>query len=469
MKKTFQIAGLLILFIFTMFSNTAYSQLGNSNMTLLANKNQHPSATMYSALWGYRAPNGREYAILGCATGTAFIEITDTANIVERDFLTGNSSSWREMKTYSHYAYIVSEASNSGLQIVDLQYLPDSVHLVRTFFYTGYTHTHSIQQDGPYLYLNGGNVTSTLPDHGGVKILDLTSNPELPVVRGGWGTYYIHDCRVRNDTMYACNIYDPPGTVSVINVANKDNPVTINSWVNNPNPFPHNCALVPNGRTYIYTTDETATPPGKLKVWNISNLSNVTFVTSWQPTGITNAIVHNVEIYGNYALVAHYTAGIRLIDISNPTSPTEIAYYDTYPSNNNNTYNGLWGVYMFPSGKIIGSDRQTGLYVVKPTIQLVGINVPSNNSPEKFELKQNYPNPFNPSTNIEFNIKKSGYVTLKVYDILGRQVALLADEFKQAGSYKVSYDAGRLSSGIYYYTLQTDNGFSETKKMVLNK
>ena len=124
---------------------------------------------------------------------------------------------------------------------------------------------------------------------------------------------------------------------------------------------------------------------------------------------------------------------------------------------------------MFPSGKIIASDRQTGLYVLKTTIPLVGINDPVNNTPEKFELKQNYPNPFNPSTSIEFNIPASSFVTLKVYDVLGRQVAVLADEFRQAGSHKISYDAGRLSSGIYYYTLSTDKGFSETKKMVLNK
>jgi len=176
-----------------------------------------------------------------------------------------------------------------------------------------------------------------------------------------------------------------------------------------------------------------------------------------------------VEIYGNYALVAHYTAGIRLINISNPTAPVEAAWYDSYPSNNNNTYNGCWGVYMFPSGKIIASDRQTGLYVLKTTVPLVGINDPVNNAPDKFELKQNYPNPFNPSTSIEFSLNKAAYVSLKVFDVLGRQVAVLADEYRLSGSHKVSYDAGRLSSGVYYYTLSTNNGFSETKKMVLSK
>jgi hypothetical protein len=223
------------------------------------------------------------------------------------------------------------------------------------------------------------------------------------------------------------------------------------------------------GRTFILTTDETSSPNGKLKVWNISNLSNVTFVTNWLPTGITTAIVHNVEIYGSYALIAHYTAGIRLLNISNPAAPVEVAWYDTYPSSNAAQFNGCWGVYMFPSGKIIASDRQTGLYVVKPTLPLVGINEPSNNTPSTFELKQNYPNPFNPSTKIEFSLSKGAYVTLKVYDALGKQVGLLADEYRNAGTHVINYDAGRLSSGVYYYNITTDNGFSETKKMILAK
>ncbi len=460
---------ILVLLSSLALSNDSFSQLGNSNMTQIANRNTHPptGGSLYSALWGYRAPNGREYAILGCANGTAFYDITDTTNVVECDFVPGPINSWREMKTYSHYAYVVSEANNSGLLIIDLQYLPDSVRVVRTWTYSGYTKTHSIQQDGPYLYLNGGNVTQGMSDPGGVTVVDLTGNPENPTKRGSWGNEYVHDCRVRNDTMYACNIYDPPGTVSVISLANKDVLSNISSWVNNPNPFPHNCALLP-GRTFILTTDETSTPVGKLKVWNISNLSNVTFVTSWQPTGITNTIVHNVEVYGNYALIAHYTAGVRLVNISNPAAPTEVAWFDTYPSQNTNSYNGCWGVYMFPSGKIIASDRQTGLYVLRTTIPLTGINEPENGTPSSFELRQNYPNPFNPSTTIEFSLPKGQFVTVKVFDILGREVALLADEYRNAGSYSIRFDAGRLASGVYYYSIKSDN-FSQTKKMVLNK
>jgi len=464
MKNKFRNFLVLVLFVF-FGSVSVYSQLPNQNTTLLAQKDDHGNG--YSALWGYAGPNGREYAILGCNTGTAFYDITDTANIHEVDFVSGVSSGWREMKVFSSYAYVVSEGTNSRLQIIALQYLPDSVSLVATYSYTNYTKTHSISQSGPYLYLHGGNVTQGGMDDGGLTILDIT-NPTAPVKRGTWSNFYVHDSRILNDTIYACNIYDPPGTLSVINAANKDNPVTIASWVNNPNPFPHNCAI-PNDRRFIYTTDETSSPNGKLKVWNKSDLNNVTLVTSWQPTGITTAIVHNVEIYNNLAVVAHYTAGIRILDISNPQAPTEIAWYDTYPNNDLANYAGCWGVFMFPSsGKIIGSDMSGGLFVIKVGNSVTGL-AGNETIPEGYSLKQNYPNPFNPSTTIEFSIPKSTYVTLKMYDVTGREVALLADEYRIAGNYKVNFDASRLSSGIYFYSLVTNEGFRDTKKLVLSK
>jgi len=464
MKSNFR-RYLVLAAYFVISSVSIFSQLPNQNTTLLAQRDEHGNG--YSALWGYAGPNGREYAILGCSTGTAFYDITDTANIHEVDFVTGIASTWREMKVFSSYAYVVSEGTNSRLQIIALQYLPDSVSLVATYSYSGYTKTHSISQSGPYLYLHGGNNTQGGTDPGGVTILDIT-NPQSPVKRGSWSNFYIHDSRILNDTIYACNIYDPPGTISVINAANKDNLVTIGSWVNNPNPFPHNCAI-PNDRRYIYTTDETSTPNGKLKVWNKTNLNNVTLVTTWMPTNISTAIVHNVEIYNNLAVVAHYTAGIRILDISNPVSPTEIAWYDTYPNNNSSNFAGCWGVFMFPSsGKIIGSDMQGGLFVIKVGSNITGL-AGNETIPEGYSLKQNYPNPFNPSTTIEYNIPKSTYVTLKMYDVVGREVALLADEFRIAGNYKVNFDASRLSSGIYFYSLVTNDGFRDTKKLVLNK
>ncbi|MBZ0184462.1 MAG: T9SS type A sorting domain-containing protein [Melioribacteraceae bacterium] len=89
-------------------------------------------------------------------------------------------------------------------------------------------------------------------------------------------------------------------------------------------------------------------------------------------------------------------------------------------------------------------------------------------NPTEFVLEQNYPNPFNPTTSIEYTVPSSEYVTLKVYDILGNEVAELVNEQKQAGTYEVYFNAGNLSSGFYIYKLQAGK-FSQVRKMMLLK
>lgn len=101
-------------------------------------------------------------------------------------------------------------------------------------------------------------------------------------------------------------------------------------------------------------------------------------------------------------------------------------------------------------------------------IPLTSIEQISNSIPDKFSLKQNYPNPFNPSTNIEFQIAKSGFTTLKVYEINGKEAADLVNQNLSPGIYKINFNARGFSSGIYFYTLKTNN-FQETKRMVLIK
>jgi len=91
-----------------------------------------------------------------------------------------------------------------------------------------------------------------------------------------------------------------------------------------------------------------------------------------------------------------------------------------------------------------------------------------NKQPDKFHLSQNYPNPFNPITKIAYSIPVSGIVTIKIFDITGREIKTLVNEFRNAGSYEIEFDGGGLSSGVYYYKLETNN-FSETRKMILIK
>lgn len=99
---------------------------------------------------------------------------------------------------------------------------------------------------------------------------------------------------------------------------------------------------------------------------------------------------------------------------------------------------------------------------------VIGIAGNNNQLPEGFILYQNYPNPFNPSTAIEFYIPKRSFVSLKIYDIIGREVSIVAGEYKSAGKHSLKFDASKLSSGIYFYTIIAGD-FKETKKMVLVK
>jgi len=102
-------------------------------------------------------------------------------------------------------------------------------------------------------------------------------------------------------------------------------------------------------------------------------------------------------------------------------------------------------------------------YLDIPTVisQVIGIA-------NSFELLQNYPNPFNPSTNLEFGISDLGFVSLKIYDLLGKEVITLVNEVLSPGTYKYTFDASDLSSGIYYYKLEAD-GFTDTKRMTVLK
>jgi len=107
--------------------------------------------------------------------------------------------------------------------------------------------------------------------------------------------------------------------------------------------------------------------------------------------------------------------------------------------------------------KYVFSDIQTGLEENR------------SNVPIEYQLEQNYPNPFNPTTRISYLISESDFVSLKIYDMLGREIYKLVNEYKVANTYNIDFNATKLSSGIYLYKLQVGNKFSETKKMLLLK
>ena len=99
---------------------------------------------------------------------------------------------------------------------------------------------------------------------------------------------------------------------------------------------------------------------------------------------------------------------------------------------------------------------------------VLGVKEIPNSVPTKFNLSQNYPNPFNPTTNIRYSIPQGGLVTLKVFNVLGQEVATLVNQEQKPGEYVVDFNASNLASGIYMYRIQSGN-FTFTKKMMLLK
>jgi hypothetical protein len=121
-----------------------------------------------------------------------------------------------------------------------------------------------------------------------------------------------------------------------------------------------------------------------------------------------------------------------------------------------------------PNGCFVGWSVASAGNITKLVGVPVGIVINNNEIPDNYSLLQNYPNPFNPTTNIKFSLPNTGLVKLVVFDVLGREVATLVNEVKSAGNYTADFDASTLSSGVYFYRLESGN-FTETKKMLLVK
>ncbi|MCH7498171.1 MAG: choice-of-anchor B family protein, partial [Candidatus Marinimicrobia bacterium] len=302
-----------------------------------------------SDVWGYSAPDGTELAIIGLSTGVSFVEVsTDPAQLTEVAFIEGPSSIWRDIKTYSHYAYIVTEGGG-GLQIVDLA---DPQHpILAATYVASFYHAHNLFIDeAGFAYIVGSDAAN-----GGLHILDLT-DPVNPVVAGNWSDRYVHDVFVRNNTAYAADIYR--GTLDIIDVTIKSNPTLIASTITSGF-FTHNVWLTDDGN-YALTTDEVF--GGYVDIYDIRDLNSITRVAQYRLD--PNHIPHNVFVKGNLAYLSAYVDGVVILDISDPTNPVAVAQFDTFEGDG--FYDGAWGVYPFARNNLIYvSDIQSGLYVLE--------------------------------------------------------------------------------------------------------
>jgi choice-of-anchor B domain-containing protein len=329
------------------------------NLSLLG-RYTYPNNVSCSNLTGYADSLGREYALVGTTQGLSIVDITVPTN-PQQLFLvpgaTGFSATWREVREYKGYAYVTTEQT-SGLVVVDLHQLPDSIRY-HTITPGGMRTSHTIFIDSNGIaYVNGTDK--------GQLFLDLNANPYTPPLIGKFTNNYVHDCFVRNDTLWAACIND--GIMKVIDVRDKtdaDNPAkTITQWAT-PLDFAHNCWPTYDGN-YIFTTDEK--PNSTLTCYDVADLANVTETDRTQVQPGSNTIIHNTYYLNDYCITSYYTYGVTIHDVARKNNLVETGNYDTSPDYSGDGFNGQWGVWPYlPSGNIICSDIETGLWILKPT------------------------------------------------------------------------------------------------------
>ncbi len=326
-----------------------------------------------SNIWGF-VKNNTEYALVGLTGGPgnngacAIVDVTVPTNPVLKLTINGPNSTWREIRTWGNYAYITTEAADStfGVTIANLSYLPDSVP-TKQFTLNGIiSNVHALHIDNGFLYLYGSNNSIT---NGGAIILDL-ANPWNPTLAGSYDLNYIHDGMVKNNMIYAGEIYK--GQFTIIDVTNKNTPVVINSQ-STPSQFTHNTWLSTDNKT-IYTTDETG--DAYVAAYDISDPLNIKLLDQYKRIASNGAIPHNTYVLNDsmvtgfqtdFVNTSYYTEGVTIIDAARPANLVEVGNFDT---NNlsGGIFDGVWGVYSYlPSGNLILSDMHLGLFVVKPT------------------------------------------------------------------------------------------------------
>lgn len=320
-------------------------------------------------IWGYTdSASGTEYAIIGNRKGTLVVDVTTPASPSNALWVPGTNSLWRDIKTWDHYAYVVHDVPSganppyNGLLIIDMDSLaqnrwkflklpvPRANGQVDTL---ARAHNIFVDENG-ILYAFGSNVGA-----GGAILIDVATDPWNPVTVGLYDGHYFHDGVARNDTLYGAGLYSG---IVVVNVALKSNPTMVTSWAT-PSNFAHNCWLSDDGNT-IYTTDEVAN--GYVTCYDISDLSNVDELWRHQVQPSTSLIPHNAHVAGNHVVTSYYTFGVHALDVEFPELPVLVGYYDTSPFTGGG-YFGNWGAYPYlPSGRILASDMEEGLFVLEP-------------------------------------------------------------------------------------------------------
>lgn len=415
--------------------------------------------------WGWTDPmDGKEYALVGLDNGTAFIDISDPVNPVYLGKLpthTGNST-WRDIKVYQNHAFIVSEAFGHGMQVFDLTRLRNVVNPPATFtedaHYAGFGNAHNlaINEATGYAYAIG---TSTFS--GGPHFVNI-QNPTNPLAAGGFALNgYTHDAQIviyngpdpdytGKEIYFGCN----EDNFVIVDVTNKSNPVIIADVGYTNIGYTHQGWLTEDQEYFLLgdELDEINFGFGtKTIVFDVADLDNP--VVHFNYTGPTPAIDHNGYVNGDMFYLSNYTAGLRIIDISDIANQTmtEVGYFDTFPENNDASFSGVWSNYpYFASGNIVISDINRGFFLVSSNT----FAMEDTETPQTFSL---YPNPANEKVKIVSETVPVS--TVEIYSILGQRIVRL--EFSKNASRTI--DVSNLNPGVYLLHI---NG-TMTKRLIV--
>ena len=349
----------LILF----FYQADYAQLNINQLGYIDLYSMHGNHDL-NDVWGYVDGAGEEYAIVGLENGTSVCHVTNPATASEVFFENGMNSIWRDMKVWNDHAFITTEANN-GLLVIDLSTLAggSSVSLNTSYYYgpsgNNWESAHNlfIDENG-VCYIFGAN-----RDNGGCIMLDVT-DPTNIIELGEIEDWYVHDGVCKNDTLYLAHIND--GFMSIWDVADKTNPILLGSSPS-PGNFTHNLWFS-DDLNYIYTTDEITN--GYIGEYNISDPANIYETDRIQSSPGMDVIPHNAHFLNDYIVTSYYRDGITIHDVSNKGNMVEVGNFDTSPAFSGDGFNGCWGAYPWlPSGNILASDIENGLYILGPTYQ----------------------------------------------------------------------------------------------------
>jgi choice-of-anchor B domain-containing protein len=319
--------------------------------------------------WGYVSPSGREYALMGMRNGIAVVEITAPSEPVIVASVGHSESNWSDVKTYQTYAYAVNE-EGGGIDVIDLSDVDaGTVTLVQRVTANGVQRSHNvaIDTDSGFLYLCGSNLSN-----GRLVAYDL-SDPANPTYAGavppGQGEY-VHDAQI---VTYTAGPYagkqiafgaDGAFGLEIFDVTDKSNMFRL-SQTPYPNvSYSHQCWLS-GDRQHLYLNDELD-GVNETVIFDVTNLSSPTVAGSY--TSGIGAIDHNLYWHQGFIYEAEYTGGLRIFDATqDPLNPVPAGWFDTFPGSNIAEFSGAWSVYpFFPSGNMLISTKNEGLFIVRP-------------------------------------------------------------------------------------------------------